>query len=1726
MITFADIQQLYDSNRFLDAYHRSSEYWKPSTPIKHLSVEELILGGRLASRLGGWRLSRWLFREAYARDPGNPRVRYFTRHVRRRRSGLLEDLREFEKNPAICAGVPEIPAWWLASDAVTWALLRDFTHAHECLRRALSLHGRDEWITSCESDVLGLEDRWGEALQCAELAWEISPGTPHAARSLSASLLNLGRVKESADRLAAASEDCQSYEIVQLACWYKCALAESLDGDGRCLALGDALRLAERLPALAPLADRNPRNFFARFRLDIAEQADDHAEMEHWAEEARVPFYRKVLANLRQNPSGRRIRLPFTRTIQKHEACLPTSLASAMATVGQHLDLDRMASEITFGGTFEWAAAEWLEKQSFSVRFFPVTRDTATRLIKSGIGFVLLLEGDDNAHAVAVVGMDEGAGTLIVHDPMAYRTTEYLVESFAKNRDPLGIKGMTAVPLEKKALLDQLLPEDDGAIMTAGQLHQKTLILQGPAAARKIVDDVKRRFPAHPGTRLLHAIQAAEDGHIGEALRDFQQLLNEFPNSPSLRSRLIAACRVKGNTALMRDTLAGVVEQGSLPGVQSQQDWFFPPARYVSEYADLLRFSEATRDSARSLLNGLIRRQPQAAGAWHVLGDLAWQERDTEASLLSLRIASCLASDSEHYAISYANALAQVHREEEAFSWLEKRVRKFGSAPRAAGTWVSWIRCLEEWGCPDRAVSACTEALAQQSTSPELLGFVVPFLARMGRWQEAEANLGLLERTGNLPVFREAAVEFYRLRGDLQQSVEQAEGWVREVPRAMPARYALADLIAKRDGPLEALKLTSRWLADQPGHDELEELYYRQFDRSGEPRHKKYSLLLRRVKRNAEDGRAWRELTLCCIQDFEAAHDRKRRRLQARIEAFLRECYRTGTEDPGTIRVRARWHEACGRWKEAVASWIGSIEVEPASPYAYERLWECSAGFHPEERREVWRAVEPILLRSPGHLAIVQNTLPLVAQRFGLSEAEESVQRWRRLRPDDPEISKSFADLLLEQGHGRSDAERAYAALCPAVDHFPYHVGLRFSLVHACRKLGLHKEAEEALQEMIRRHPDNAEIRIQLAWVYELRGQSDGAQKLLEQAAVSDPQNYRVSDALIQILIRHGRFDLAKNIVRETLERAPRDVNWRTRAIRLLIECGDQDAAVEVAREGVRVYPRGAYLWFLLGTTLNQLRLFATPGEIEACYRRSLSLNSVFFDAADLLSMLLVEQRRYDDGAQVIEGIRPGMCDPSPAHGRLAWIRRQEGKHREAREEMASTVGKFPWYQWGWNLLMEWIAEDQAWDQARELLGAIPEQLRAVPQFRHQRLAVLEKAGLPVEALNAEWSELLRDFPEELPLHLHRYDLLREGKRVQEAQAVLHSLRPLDANNPYYLARLVEVYGEEEREDEAIAAMQRIFFAEGESTVWPSDYAWQSLGRAQLTAKAYQVARQALASQRRPTPHAFLILCSHALEQAGTPKIIPQPLWITWFPDDGVKELLSLLKMADQTAWVNGQYRARAFERLNGVGHYRLVVRYWRKHQGQVEGNVATWSETGRALASLNRRNAVRKLLSSWRKRRGVSMWTVANYVNCLSTVWPSDLKETIASCGDALRDLPHDHCARCLAHIRAEACALLGDKVVLRETWDRYRSYFDCKENSGEWFPPKYRHLLTDIPMLVRFLEQNEVGLYRRTVWSLRWRHVFGGPSTGNRIAFPAPISWWALWILLWILIELFRNS
>lgn len=1345
------LQDLYDHHRYLDAFALTQRHWEPPQDIQRLSTDELLFAGRLAARLAGPRLSRWLLRRAATRDPANPYVRLHTDHLWLRGQRRLEGLRALEQQPDVGGGDARFRVDWHVNQAWTWAQLRDFERARRCLDHARALSVEAAWVFVCEAGILGLEDRWADALTPAEQAWDLDPGSPFASIALGTCLLNLGRVEESAARACAAAGESQSWELVLDACWHQCALAETCEGRAREQALDRATSLADRLPHLAPLADRESRMLMARTRLDIAALSNDDVQIERWADEVRSPFHRQLTANLRRNAAGRRIRLTGHRTVQKHGACLPASVSVALSAGGHTVDADEIAADVTFGGTPEWAAAAWLQQRGFHVRSFAVTAELASRLIHERIAFVLIWDADEAGHAVAVVGLDERAGTLLVHDPQAFRTTEYLLTILDQKFGPLGARAMAAVPLERSSDLDALLPSDT-PVVEAAREYERALAAHGPTAAASVVTSVAERFPSHPGVRYLQAARLLEAGQAGQALHEFLDLLQEYPDSPAVRVRALRACRAVGNLARLRQVLADIVERSVLPGFAAEQEWIRPPDRYVFEYADVLRLSTATRDRGEALLHSLLRRQPTSAGAWHVLADLLSQKRDADGALLCLRLASCLADSDEHYAQAYATALAARGREEEGLRWLESRARRLGAPRHAVGTWLSWISVLESHGHPERAMAACHEALDRHRDSPELQGFAVAFFGRMGLWEQAEEHLQALGHAEHPAAFREASARFSRMRGDVRGAAGHCEAWVHEQPHSMDARRSLLQSLADLDGPRAAVHKAELWLQTNRHHEGFEDTYCEQLDRAGGPRWRKRVVLRRRVRRNQEDAWAWRELTFEYLREYGAAGNCRRRRLEPHITAWLGECDRTSAEDSSTLRAHALWSERRGAWAEAVARSIHCVERDPGNAYSYQAALRCSARMAGAERQRIWESIGPLLLTAPGRLSMASQLIAPLAERFGAAWVEREVARWRRERPDDPDLLEAAADLLIVHGHGASDARRALELLRPAVERYPHHVGLRFSLANAHRRAGDAAESETVLLDIVRRHPDNWAARVSIAWVRHAAGDGASVQQSLELAQAAAPRNPQVWAARARLLIAQERKKDARECIEEGLIHVPDDADWRRLAVSMLVECRAHDEAVAAARAGVDIQPSDARAWLLLGQTLMSMRRYEAPGEAETCLRRSLALDAGLYHSADLLACHLTDRQRYEDATAVMREIEPRMPDPSPARGRLAWVLRSQGRGDEAIRLLEAEVSAAPWYEWGWSVLMAWLEEDKAWELARQLLRHVPEQMATNVLFRQHRLLLLGKAGAERARLDAEWVQLQQDFPDDASL--------------------------------------------------------------------------------------------------------------------------------------------------------------------------------------------------------------------------------------------------------------------------------------------------------------------------------------------------------------------------------------
>ncbi len=1002
-------------------------------------------------------------------------------------------------------------------------------------------------------------------------------------------------------------------------------------------------------------------------------------------------------------------------------------------------------------------------------------------------------------------------------------------------------------------------------------------------------------------------------------------------------------------------------------------------------------------------------------------------------------------------------------RESEAVAFLSARAERQAGRAQGSEAWLTAIDALEDYGRPDAAMALMERVWAERSGDSEVGCFATPFWVRMGRWDRAEAALAAVEATGHRLRHLEAATQFHETAGRWEKALVAAQAWMQEAPDAPAARRALLRLGAMRDGRSASLALSRRWMEEHPGHEEYENIHLEQlhlFDAYAEAR----GFLVVRTARNPTDAAAWRDLAHLAFDEAGRLGADAREACLAEAEAAVSRLRALVGVDAAVHALDARLLLARGRRAEATERLLAAVDVQPSYGWAAEQAWEAAAGESPDEQRRIQGRLEAALQRVVGPRHGAGALARMIARRFGVAAAEAAVVAWRAKLPDDPELVAALADLWLEHGQGRTDAARAAELLEAAVARYPAHFGLRGSLAEAYRVLGRDEDALVTLREQVRRRPLAAASRYGLATALAARGDLDGALALLEEGTRLDPLDAEAWSRRARFLWTHGRDDAAIDVLAEGLLHDPRGVGLRGLLVRRLQERARHEEAVRVAREGVEVFPDGAYLWFLLAEALNRGVGRAAVTEVEEAYRRALSWNRGLYEAAEALSTLLANQGRHDEALAVIDGQLAVQQDPAPARGQRAWILRAAGKRREAVEELVRVVEDHPAFGWGWNRLMRWFTEDETWDRARVVLEKMPPAARGDPDLAAQRLTVLRSCGVPDAELDRSWDRLLADFPAHEPVGLRRFDLLRERRLLDRAEAVLGTLERHHPKSPYVAARRVELLAGRGKLSDAAKAALALFQRPDDELAWLDEAAWGALPAGRTSDRT---ADDVLAIVR-DGGHVRLRAFELAVGQVGGKPVRLSPIdrlvrrldpRRLWGGPERVRRLNGVLAALTRDEREDGRRTSAVLRTLSSVGERGVAMAYVRRHAERCARLTPLWQRIGHLLVDGGRRDRreVRRWLADWRGRPGVEMWSVANYVQGLRRIpgpggLPEDLEEIERTASDALERLPHDATAHALALVLAEVTLRRGTDFegVVR----RHRVLLE-DTSPGRWVPP-----------------------------------------------------------------------
>lgn len=1656
-----DIETRYDENRFVDAYHLCRTYFENMNEIAGLDTRSIILLGRLAGRLGSGDLQGRIFGIARDKAPEDPLVCYFAGRSLAANQHLLLHLRDIEKLSVDAFETEADKASWLSSTACVYGSVRDFETAYRQLTDAFSLDAEHAWVYCCQAEVLIMEDRWAEGLVAAEKAWEISPGMPHVSRTIGRILAKTKGVAQAAARLTAISKTTQSYEVLLSAVWYLCAYSERQTGENSIAIATEALTLSDRAESLAPLKDDECASAFAIMRTDIAWLLRNFDSMNAQRSLIEHPFYQSVLSNIESAESSEVTLVHHSPIYQKHNTCLPSSVATVLKRFDRHIDVDELSEELTFGGTAIWRVIDWLVERGYSVKPFIADAKIALALLQNGLPFVLCVKTVSHYHAMAAIGVDHAAGVLLVHDPGNARMEKQLLSKLGKSEIPFGLEALAIVPPEKAKLLE-VIPASASEPFSAYQTYLKAIQTSGTNAGRAIIDQLRASYPDHPFLQRMEAIHFGLKGMAAKAIKRQIALLKTYSDCLPVRQELLESLYRTGNTNRIRKVLARLVLKKRMPGISAAQEWQYPPADYVSQFSTYGAMMDVGDTTVEKLLWDAIEREPIHAGCHHALGDVYSMKGKIKESVLPYRCAATLDLENHHYARAYLNAMARSRRIDQGFSFLEQRTEKLGGSLGGGEIWITLIEAYEDYGYPEKAAAFMTKALEQRRKDPYLLSWAVKFWARTGANRQARDCLLIMKRSDHRPLYFSAATAYHRMVGKWQKALAFCKQWLGEEPGNPTALREFLALYEMARGRLKGLALAKKWCTQKRGNDEIELIY---IDRLKElyKYDEQLDILRVRIKRNPYDTWAYRELGFLLIRVIDIGQDRDTVAIRTELEKTI-EAYRRLAPDDAVLTVlEADWADCQGHSARAAELYKKAVVQDPEYEYAFNRAWQLSGHLPEEDRAVLFKELEQSMFHTTDFLYLSKTLANMAAKCFGSAEAHRIVDRWLERFPKDPEIPKAKVNLLLDYGQGRTDAEKAVTLLLSYIERFPYHSDLKFMLSRAYRILQDDAHWVETSLAIIEQFPLSSNQRRQLSEYFRLKKDVRQAKEILREGIQVSPLDEWLRYDLVALLFQTGDAAEAGKLLEESLLKIPEDIIFRQQMVDLLFENGHEAMAVEVARTGTDIYPDGAVLWKQYGDALWRSSLTSDLSAVEKAYLKSLEFNPRFEDAADRLSELYSYKNRFDLARAVISDQLPHHVQKGELLTRMAWIDRQAGNKTEATDQLVKVVTEWPRERWAWQLLIEWIEADENWTLAKRILRNVHPVMDENPDFVSDKLHILHRAG-DVDT-RAEWDKLLHDFPEHEKAHCLRFDMLLDAEEFDAAEDVLASIESHSLNSSYLAARRVALKADQQDFDKAVEAAIKLFQIRYDVGGWCRWRAVQSFKDYNQLPRLIGTAIKKWENGAYIEPACFKMVIEHV-----------EAVWDTeiWFSElcrvfgiypEAVKRLKALLPLAMQRDGQRGSYTAAILSRLDDFNQRKLLIEFAKKFPDIARTRTQIWQIIGFAYVtgSKREREKARQWLTPWRNHDGCELWMVSNLIIAIEgsrRLKPRQrLEQILKEAEDGLRILPPDNLTQFVVSKYCEAALRLGLDEAFLSMALRYNNILRDTD-TGYWHKPDEPYL------------------------------------------------------------------
>ncbi|CAM2070511.1 Tetratricopeptide repeat protein [Sulfidibacter corallicola] len=1381
------IDQMYRDCRYLDAYRATQPYWSRPSLAARLTVEELVLAARLAAKLGGSRESRILLREARKRSPQHPQVRFFGSDGEPSGEPPLNQLRDFVEDPDFGSEDPALDARWVAQHAQIFARYRDFESSTFWMTRARELNPVCPWLDLHQAHIWMEAGRWDDALPLVEAVYARQPGCTSAAHALIICYGYFNKLPKAAGLLLQwIQAGGQSLEILQLGLIYALHALERNSGGQVREQLLPLVQLARRLPHYAPLADRTTRRRNHAIQAELAKQLGDHGSLAFHAKHARSEHVDDLLAALKEKAKGRRILLKHPVIRQKHNTCMPASLATCLQTLGLKIDQDELARKLAYDGTNPWRVKRWAEENGLCFRPFLAHRDTFLQLLKRGIPSVATFVHPGMGHACTAVGFDTTTDSLLYHDPSGDFLGDIPLKSYLDQNGPIGPLCFAVIPEEMSNRVRDVVWHQARAAERLIEFwchHEKGAL----AKCREIAEAAKSCDPESPLTRYQSVLCRQMAGHWSETRHQVRDLLETHPRSTSLQMLYLGTLQHDRNPTAYRAALRAIVEGLRLPELEAEVT-IFPHTQFHAALAQQLAHSAKHQPSAARVIERGLRLQPHQADLCFALGQWLMRTQRNREALLPLRLAATLHLENDVFARGYAWACHKLGEKERALGFLAQRAEHLCAEAGGAGPWIEYIRAAEAFGRPDQALEILESSLERRPEDGTLWAFASGFLMQYGKREGAKRAWNATRRLATEEERLETGTLLHAHTGDHQRGLETAERWVALNPNHLGARRALIQFVGLTQGPDAAAALPARWHREQPEHRMLAQLYLEQLTESAATREDRLRLIEHLNERLAEQPgddwalqvRAWTWFHL-----WQASSRADRADQEARLDAAVTEALHADPDHPNLTELQGAIALERGEPALAEQHLTRLLAHDPNNYAAFSHLYQIYASRDGGEREALLATIERAFYAAPHHFEPAEMVSLWMCELFGFPKAEAQVRRWLDTRPDDPMLAHAWINLHLREGAGLESLRRVKPTLQRMMDQHPQHTSFKLTLADFYLSGGKIDKALALYRHLTERNPSDTKMRASYAELLVKKGHLDDALVQWRKVVRLDPFAFDGYRATARIHLQRDQTMEALDVARKGAERIVHDLSAWEMVLDLLCQLNRTQEAEQLARElPDRVNDRAMGL-MLLAETLKREQLAGQFDEVKAAYAAVLEQRPNHWPAIYEMVNCHCVERQFDSARDLLRQVKRRNPTQTLVEPMLALVDRVEGHNDRALDAMRRHLERTPADIWAWQLAVQWTREDNALEVGNDLLLYLNEDLFENVELGLIKLELEEILGFPAPRLVESWERLAKRFPSSEDLQRHRFDFcFRNGLARHAANALTDlaaSIAPDDA---------------------------------------------------------------------------------------------------------------------------------------------------------------------------------------------------------------------------------------------------------------------------------------------------------------------------------------------------------